>query len=260
MKEIDLSEAHQILLEIAKTFARICDKNNIPYYMLGGTMLGAVRHKGFIPWDDDMDFGVPRPYYDQLITCLERQLPYPYRCCTYNNGLSISTILKIDDCRTIISDIFNGHKYKEPIGLNIDIFPLDYCSPNDVTIKKINILRTIYNCKFSKNPSWGIMRKLFNTIVKILVPGTLSSINALTDSLLKKCTAAPYLYNVFGAWGVKECIPIDWYGEGIKYRFEDVEFSGIKEYDKYLSRLYGDYMTPPANNPHIHLSGVIWKE
>ena len=81
MRPIDIEEAHHILLDIAKAFTKVCDENNIPYYMLGGTMLGAVRHKGFIPWDDDMDFGVPREYYDLLINVLEKELPSPYRCC-----------------------------------------------------------------------------------------------------------------------------------------------------------------------------------
>ena len=64
-KTISLPECHNILLNIAIDFHNTCAKHNIPYYMLGGTQLGAVRHKGFIPWDDDMDFGVPRMYFEQ---------------------------------------------------------------------------------------------------------------------------------------------------------------------------------------------------
>lgn len=259
MKKIDIKEAHQILLEIAKAFAKVCDDNNIPYYMLGGTMLGAIRHKGFIPWDDDMDFGVPRPYYNKLILCLENELPQPFRCCTYKNGRAISCIFKIDDSRTIISDINNGHNYKESIGLNIDIFPLDYCSPNDKIYKKILRLKQIHISKFAKNPNWSIFRKIFNTIIKILFPGTMNSINIKMDSLLEKCKSGPYLSNVFGAWGVKESIPVEWYGNGTKYEFENVEFYGLKEYDKYLSKLYGDYMKPPTKTPHIHIDNVFWK-
>ena len=106
MRQItDISEVHQILLGIAKEFDRICRENDIPYYMLGGTMLGAVRHKGFIPWDDDMDFGVPRPYYDRLVSVLESELLHPYRCCTYRNNQGVfAPFVKIDDYRTLADD------------------------------------------------------------------------------------------------------------------------------------------------------------
>ena len=71
----DIKELQSILLDIAKEFHRICTMYEIPYYMVGGTQLGAVRHKGFIPWDDDMDFGVPRVYFEKLKVLLEESLP-----------------------------------------------------------------------------------------------------------------------------------------------------------------------------------------
>ena len=61
-KELSIEELHQIVLNIGKEFHKICINNNIPYYILAGTMLGAIRHKGFIPWDDDIDIGIPRQY------------------------------------------------------------------------------------------------------------------------------------------------------------------------------------------------------
>ena len=73
MNQVDTNQCHKLLLKIAKEFDQICTKYDIPYYMLGGTMLGAIRHKGFIPWDDDMDFGVPRLYYNLLIQKLENE-------------------------------------------------------------------------------------------------------------------------------------------------------------------------------------------
>ena len=101
MKELSLKDQHILLLGIAKEFDKVCRDSRIPYYMLGGTMLGAIRHKGFIPWDDDMDFGVPRPYYERLISALEEQLPVRYRCCTYDNSRNIIyPFIKIEDTHT----------------------------------------------------------------------------------------------------------------------------------------------------------------
>ena len=260
MKKIDINEAHQILLGIAKAFSKVCDDNNIPYYMLGGTMLGAIRHNGFIPWDDDMDFGVPREFFDNLLNCLQVQLPYPYRCCTYKNGLNSSFIVKIDDCRTTVNDINHNIAHSKRIGLNIDIFPLDYCGPDDKTWWKEKLLTFIYRAKFSKNTNWSISRRIINNLVNYLIPWSAEEINTRKERILINLEPCPYLSNVFGAWGIKECIPIDWYGDGVKYKFENTEFNGIKEYDRYLHQIYGDYMTPPSENPHIHLDGVYWND
>lgn len=260
MKSIDIQEAHKILLDIAKAFAKVCDDNAIPYYMLGGTMLGAIRHNGFIPWDDDMDFGVPRKYYDMLIDCLEKQLPAPYRCCTYKNGRASSVIFKIDDCRTIIKDVYTDPNKIGSIGLNIDIFPLDYCAPTDIVIIMERILTLIYRAKFSINPQWSFFHRLLNKCICLIIPWSKTEVNQRKERLLVNLKPGPYLSNVFGAWGAKECIPVEWYGVGTRYAFDDTEFCGLKEYDKYLTQLYSDYMSPPKGDRHIHLNGVYWKK
>lgn len=259
MKRIEIKEAHTILLGIAKAFAKVCEENDIPYYMLGGTMLGAIRHKGFIPWDDDMDFGVPRKYYPTLIKKLETQLPECYRCCTYINGLTPSVIMKIDDNRTVIVDKNTKDNNIGSVGLNIDIFPLDFCSPNDAVLKKEKILTYIYRAKYAQKTEWSKMRRLFNTICDKIFPWSIIEINKKKEMLLHNQKPGPYLSNVFGAWGIRECVPVEWYGDGIKFKFEDTEFCGIKEYDRYLSQLYGNYMSPPQGDMHVHLEGIYWR-
>ena len=89
LRRIDIKECHQHLLEIAKCFDQLCATHHIPYYMLGGTMLGAIRHRGFIPWDDDMDFGIPRPFFDQFIKIAEKELPQQYSLLTRQNSTAI---------------------------------------------------------------------------------------------------------------------------------------------------------------------------
>ena len=127
MRRIEsLEEEHKILLEIAKEFHRICVKHDIPYYMLGGTMLGAVRHGGFIPWDDDMDFGIPRIYFNEFLEITKSELPSYLRVSTvYNSQRITGGFAKIDDTRTyMIRKLFRGENMQ--IGVNIDVFPIDY--------------------------------------------------------------------------------------------------------------------------------------
>lgn len=262
MREIkDISEVHQILLNIAIEFDKICKKNDIPYYMLGGTMLGAVRHKGFIPWDDDMDFGVPRPYYDKLVAALERDLPNHYRCCTYKNNPGVNAaILKIDDCRTVADDPRVRLPLDKQIGLNIDIFPLDYCKADDKNLKEILWMKKIFRTVYVGNASRSVWKNIIKIILSSIWP--ISKVEML-DRIHKKLSElenGPILANMFGVWREKEYIPVEWYGEKVAYTFEDTEFYGIKDFDKYLTKLYGDYMTPPKGDKHIHLDNIYWRD
>ena len=86
MKQLDIKGVQQRLLYIATIVDELCEKHGIPLYMISGTMLGAVRHKGFIPWDDDMDFAVPYQYYPELISMLNKELPEGLRCLTYDKS------------------------------------------------------------------------------------------------------------------------------------------------------------------------------
>ena len=94
-------ELHRRALALGKCFHSICEKNSIPYYMLGGSMLGAVRHKGFIPWDDDMDFGVEREYFNKLLQILNEQLPENYRLVSKDNVKGFyGGFVKLEDRQT----------------------------------------------------------------------------------------------------------------------------------------------------------------
>ncbi len=126
MKKIEtIEELHLILLNIGKAFHQVCEEAHIPYYMAAGTLLGAVRHKGFIPWDDDMDFVVPRAYFDKLKHILKEKLPSEYSVLDREDGIVVSDIYKIVDNRTEIYYRWSVDS-KVHFGVNIDIFPLDF--------------------------------------------------------------------------------------------------------------------------------------
>lgn len=248
MKRISVDEVHQHVLGIAKAFDRICSDNHIPYYMIGGTMLGAIRHHGFIPWDDDMDFGVPIEYYEELKSLLSKELPFPYRCCTYKNHPGVlHNFIKIEDRSTCIDDRTMNLPIELKLGLNIDIFPLNRCSLGGRKEKQLRYRAALLGDAYLQSVSHpnSKVRSLLKYILRTIYGGSPEKLQNEIEKRLFDINEGDYLGNLLGRWGEKEVIPIDWYGENKRYEFEDASFVGIVEYDKYLNRLYGDYMTPP---------------
>lgn len=259
MVKIGIEEVHERCLNIAKKFDEICTKHKIPYYMLGGTMLGAVRHRGFIPWDDDMDFGVPRRYYVRLIKILCQELPLGLKCRTFEDcNEIIYGFAKIEDTSTVIDDIRSSSHLKDKLGINIDIFPLDFIDcPDNSSITKVyralNVVSSIYI--YSTKPTF--FKSLIKNVVRLFVPKDSRWIIRRIETMIEKLPSGTYCSNIYGRWGRREAIPVDWYGENCRYKFEDFEFIGLKEYDKYLTQLYGDYMKlPPKENQEAHVDNV----
>lgn len=260
MNRIGVEEVHQHVLGIAKAFDRICSDNHIPYYMIGGTMLGAIRHHGFIPWDDDMDFGVPIEYYKLLENVLSKGLPYPYRCCTYKNHLGVlHNFIKIEDRSTCIDDRAMKLPFEQKLGLNIDVFPLNRCSLGGKKEKQLRNRVELLGKAYSQSVSHpdSKVRTLIKAILKVISGGTPRKLQNEIDKRLLEIHEGQCLGNLLGRWKEKEIIPLDWYGEGKRYAFEDTFFVGIAEYDKYLKRLYGDYMSlPPIEQQVAHVDNV----
>lgn len=262
IKKIDINECHKLLLGIAKEFDAICTKHNIPYYMLGGTMLGAIRHNGFIPWDDDMDFGVPREHYDELMHILENELPERYKCCTYKNNKAIkSPFAKITDTTTRINDPRINLPIEEQIGINIDIFPLDYCDRNDKKIKKIYRIERIRQVIYINPPVKSTLKLFIKRVLRILSPASNRYLTNKSISIASKLEKGRYIGNIFGRWKEKEIVPSEWYGVGTRYNFEDTTLCGIKDYDKYLTHMYNDYMQlPPEGKRFCHTDEMFYYE
>lgn len=260
MKHIsNIEELHGILLGIGKEFHRICIENNIPYYMLGGTMLGAVRHKGFIPWDDDMDFGVPREYFEKLKVALNRNLNSRYEMQTLDNSDAlILDMIKIKDCRTKLVEIFKENV--ESNGINIDIFPLDNATSKIGKFKQIHKVIRLQEYRFLSMKPLPVFKKSIAVALKILLVGIKKRtlINYINNNLIEK--NGDYITNIYGAWREKETVPKNVMGTPTLYDFEDIQLCGVADYDSYLKSLYGDYMKlPPEEKRHIHLVNAFWK-
>lgn len=262
MQQLNIQEIHQRLLELAKVFDEICTRHSIPYYMLGGTMLGAIRHKGFIPWDDDMDFGVPRRYYKEIMRLLEEESPKQYQCCSYLNHSGIITpFFKFSDMETVICDPRVQIPLEDQVGVNIDIFPLDICDNENTTIKLVLVLNKIYNWIYVNNAYCIKWKNSLKKIARKICPISPKSFHKYSEKLLEKLTTGRCWGNVYGAWGKKEIVPIEWYGGNIRYQFENMHLCGLREYNKYLTHLYGNYMQlPPKDKRIVHADKVYLRE
>ena len=263
MREIKTAEElHRILLDLGKEFHRICVKHNIPYYMLGGTMLGTVRHKGFIPWDDDMDFGVPREHYKKLKEILNRELSSEYGILTVDNSdVLLVDIIKIQDKQTVINELYKEN-INEDFGINIDIFPLDIAvSPNsNIKQKILSVLLSIQYYRFLSLKSRPFLKKMVAAVIKFsLFPLNKTTIIKLINKKLIT-NKGLYIANHYGAWGSRETVPSEVMGNPKLYKFESTQFYGVENAHEYLSSLYGDYMQlPPEGKRHIHITGMYRK-
>lgn len=261
MRPIDIHECHRLLLDMAAILDRVCRENAIPYYMLGGTMLGAVRHGGFIPWDDDMDFGIPRDHFDRLTHLLTDALRgTPYRLNTYHNSPNKINYLKMVDTRTCI----RGAWETTDTGVNIDLFPLDRGSrPGFLTrpfAAYIHLLLFVKDYKqLDASPRRGLKRLIADTLKRL--PFRTDTLIAHIDRcILRHSTGGrERCINYFGHWRAREIFSADVFGEPVDYAFEDMTLSGVTHPDAYLAQLYGDYMQlPPPEKRLAHTDTIFW--
>jgi len=262
MKQLDIKQVHERLLNIAVEVDKVCQIHDIPLYMIYGTMLGAIRHKGFIPWDDDMDFAVPYEKYNDLINILSDELPKELRCITYSNSkIYDMPWIKVEDTITIAIDNVLDLPIEEMPGITIDIFPLVSCQKEKCgsTVRKIQNLLRIKRIVFSglghtKNTGKKIAKKLLRTIVPFSSKSMSQRIIQLTNSIKPGdyyiIPVNPCYFNLY--------FPKQWFLPLRRFDFEDKQFFGVSEYDGYLKEIYNDYMTlPPEEKRRIHCDNVF---
>ena len=248
MANYDVEQVHKRILKILKAIDRVCRERNLKYYIWAGTMLGAVRHKGFIPWDDDLDIAMPRPDYDLLMKHAKEWLPEPYEVVAAETDANYPLpFAKIQDASTTLIERMH---LKYLGGIYIDVFPLD-AVPDGWLNRKLHFARYEYwkrvlyllhrdPYKHGKGPSSWIpllCRKLY----------TLSGVQQKIRTLLRKYdyhtvqTVADYDDGQRGAMD-KQIL-----GTPQLYSFEGESVCGVEQYDLYLKNKYGDYMTIPKD-------------
>lgn len=251
-----MDDIKKVLLDTLCEFHAFCEKNNLEYFLIGGTLLGAVRHEGFIPWDDDIDIAMPRKDYDKLAE-LSHKFNYPLKFRSPDNERDyIHPFAKLTNERILIEE---GAENPFRSGVWIDIFPLD-TTFNSILFQKIHFsavyrLRLLLDLKYDKRSleDFSIVKKIvakpLRPIAK-LIPKKIINRAFSVNETVPSCVfnKQQYLANLYGAWGAKEIAPTEIFKEKVLYNFEGKNFWGPKNADFWLSKVYGDYMEPPPED------------
>jgi lipopolysaccharide cholinephosphotransferase len=248
----DIRILQQKIIGNLEAIDQVCREHGLRYYLWAGTMLGAVRHKGFIPWDDDMDICMPRPDYEQLISHWREWLPQPYEViATETDPTYPYPFAKIEDASTTVLE---RPDFKFLEGVYIDVFPIDGVPSDEQKRKKhfkhykfwrhLLFLRGRDPFKHGHGPrSWlpWLLHKTFS----------LAWLQRKVRSYMVKYDYEQSAYVCDYDDGLRGCIEKRVLGTPQLYPFEDKQFMGVEHYDEYLSNKYGDYMQLPPVEKQI---------
>ena len=278
LKEYDeetLKHLKEVILEIFKDFVKICDKYELDYFATGGTAIGALRHKGFIPWDDDIDVCMLREDYDRFMEVAPKEMgdKYIFMDANTQDKYPLMFAKMVKRGTRFVESAYEQAGY--PLGIFIDIFPYDKTPIEEVKRKKIikktwnigrwHVLTLIPNPNLPEgmNP---IVKKVV-TMITHVVYGLLKICHVTPDKTYKK-----YLKYVTSCKDENSDLYIDYSyitGENLMVSkseswplldvpFEDTTVKVVKNYDSFLRKEYGDYMElPPEEQRHNHLASFI---
>lgn len=248
MKELTRQELIDVNVSIIKDIHNFCETHGIKYSLGYGSLIGAIRHKGFIPWDDDADLVMPRPDYERFIKTYKSSQFTLLSCTTSNYELPFARVsdestLKVEET-TVWKDT----------GVAVDIYPVDGKVPTgDIILeRKVSLLKTLIRVKstVAVKKGRGFVKNLIMCIMKILTAAL--SLNYLCRRLDKTIQKHKYYESKFAGsylspYNRKDCCETSCFEDYINVEFEGERFKCLKGFDQYLSNLYGDYMTPPSN-------------
>lgn len=261
MKELSLQELKEIEFDLLKIFHSFCVQNNIKYFLAYGTLLGAIRYKGFIPWDDDVDVLVPREDYNKLLSLFQDSEQYCLFAFERNQEFRFP-FAKLCDMYTRKEEfnIDNGIT----LGVDIDIFPLDYW--DDDLGKAKQEAKHIHKNMFCLNLT-KLHKSTIANPIKRFVMGVIMAFCKMLGSkyFIKKILKESYKKEQNGSrhlgakswcvYGERGIIPAEVFANAIEIEFEGEKFLAPIGYDTYLRCLYDDYLPePPKEKQKTHHS------
>lgn len=259
-----MNELQTKLVEMLSFFHKLCVENNLRYYIVEGSFLGAVRHKGFIPWDDDIDVALPRSDYEKLIEIFKKndskyQLEVP--------GLNRDFIYSYGKLYDTETTLIEKSRYNIKRGIYLDIFPLDGAGNTlPEAIEHCKKITNFDNYICTKTCALNPNRKFYKNFAIFIgrcIPEFIFGWRWAQKKVLQLCKqksfdSCEYVCNMFSTWREKEIMKIDVYGTPTIYNFEGIEIYGPQNADKYLSSLYGDYMTLPPEEKRVSHHGYVY--
>lgn len=266
----DLTVVQRILCDAMDVVHRVCTENNITYYLIGGSALGAVRHKGFIPWDIDIDIAMHRDHYERFAQVAQECLPDGLSYHNHNNTKNYyrpHATVSIDNVQAVInSDYYRSNKVEN---LFIDIFPLDNAPDDEVLrelqadeLKKLNKLHSRKECVLYKRNS--VAQVAIKKLIKVaLLPYTSKKLESKRDGIMTRydnidtecwCSmVSHYSYS-------KQCMPKTIYGKPVLMEFSGREYNVPERTEEYLIKIFGkNYMQLPPVEKRVRPDDLIEK-
>jgi len=248
----DLLKVQEIQLEITTEFKRICDTYNLQYFLIYGSLLGAVRHEGFIPWDDDIDIGMPRKDYDQFVSKYYKELDNKY--CMHSrrtDSMFWLSICKIRKKHTLYLEESTS-LMTSTHGIFIDIFPFDnsYDKNNFITRFQRKLTNYISLSVFFKTGIKGsdVQSLKAKLILLVLWPFKVKTLNYMQELIMRANIdkRARYISNFAGVYNLShEVFPISDIFPVKTLLFKGLRLNVPRNYHSMLESVYGDYMTLP---------------
>lgn len=244
-----------IQLELLQEIDAFCQAAGIHYSLAYGTLIGAVRHQGFIPWDDDIDLIMPRPDFDRFLQTFHSEKDEVIDLSRSN--VCVETFAKVCRKNTIMTDLEFGRTLW---GVNVDIFPIDGApSPGlqdhyAAMCRKREWISRL--CPFYKVVGKNKLRWFVKYCLKrlrYLHRGNCADIKAEINDDLRACRfeEAPLAGAYFGDDEIREFMPREWFESYTELEFEGKRYPVIAHYDDYLRRLFGDYMQLPPEEQRV---------
>lgn len=274
LKEMTLQEVQCMGLEILKDVHLFCEERSISYTLFGGTMIGAIRHKGFIPWDDDVDIAMPRPDYEKFISSYKSDKGY--RLFASGTKESFLAFSRVCDMKKTMAVNKTLPWTNQTTGVWVDVFPLDG-APDDKeeSERMIAELRTHWKktcfARGAKAPlslSRGALEKMKTIVKKIIYNDYIIPPHKVVDNYIKAATKIKwgetrhFWQCSYLRYGMKEYQELEDFSASVLVPFEDSNFYICNGYDRLMRTKYGDYMQlPPEEKRKSNhaLCSYYWK-